>query len=289
MHETATATTSESVPSSSKPAVAASSLVHRWWASRVGRPFLFEIGLIGTLLFCYKYVRFLARDAGSVAIDNAERVLEVERAFGVAIESQIQSVVLESRGLVELINQYYVASHFAVTIGVMVWLYFFRYSVYRRMRWVMFGITMLALLVHVVFPLAPPRMLDDIGFIDTLKHYGPSIYGPTDEGSANQFAAMPSLHFGYAAMAAWGIIAALKTRWRYLAALHPFAMLVAIVATANHFLLDAIAAGAMLALTGALVWFVVKPLPEDDPDFIEEPDDGTDRELADDPGLELAG
>ncbi len=224
------------------------------WHSRFGYRLLREALLIGSMLMFYKYVRYLARDASSVAMGNAQKVLDFERSMGLAVESQVQSVFIESRSLISGINAYYVASHFVVTIAVMVWLYFLRAETYRRMRWVMVLITLGALAVHVVYPLAPPRMMGEAGLIDTLKQYGPSIYPHPDVGAANQFAAMPSLHFGYAAMAAWGVISATRTRWRWVMMLHPAAMLVAIMATANHFVVDAVAAMVLLIAAISVVW-----------------------------------
>ena len=58
-----------------------------------------------------------------------------------------------------------------------------------------------ALIIHLLFPLAPPRMMD--GFVDTMAKFGPSIYPDNPlEGAANQIAAMPSLHFAWAMIVA---------------------------------------------------------------------------------------
>jgi hypothetical protein len=91
-------------------------------------------------------------------------------------------------------------------------------------------------------------MLD--GYVDTIARYGPAIYdGRSAVGKmANQFAAMPSLHFGWAVLVAYGVVRALHTRCRWLIVLHPMITLAAIVITANHYWLDALVA---LALIGA--------------------------------------
>ncbi|MGI9601726.1 MAG: phosphatase PAP2 family protein [Acidimicrobiales bacterium] len=255
------------------------SWIRHWWHSRLGHRLLVEMIGIAALILSYKYVRFLARDAGEPALDNARRVLDIERSMGFDIEEGIQDLALRSQAFMRFINHYYVASHFAVTFTVIFWVYLFRAHVYTRLRWVLIGITLSALAIHVAFPLAPPRMMSGTGFIDTLRAYGPSIYGSPDEGNANQFAAMPSLHFGYAALAAWAIILSFKTRWRYLAISHPALMLFSIMATANHYWLDAAAAGALLVFTGLVVWWLVNVPDPDDPDHDDDPD-GTDAEEA---------
>jgi hypothetical protein len=97
-------------------------------------------------------------------------------------------------------------------------------------------------------------MLAATGLVDTAKIYGPSVYGPpTSDHLSNQFAAMPSLHFGWALMVAIGLIVATRSRWRWLWLLHPLVTLIVIVGTANHFWLDAIVAAAMLGIALALI------------------------------------
>ena len=107
-----------------------------------------------------------------------------------------------------------------------------------------------ALVLHLLFPLAPPRMLAAAGLVDTGQVYGPTVYGdtPATDSMANQFAAMPSLHFGWALMVAVGLIVATRSRWRWLWLLHPLVTLLVIVGTANHYWLDAIVVSALLAV-----------------------------------------
>jgi hypothetical protein len=117
-------------------------------------------------------------------------------------------------------------------------------------NWLM-GVTATALAIHVAFPLAPPRML--AGFVDTLDVFGPDIY-PADhtQSVANQFAAMPSLHFGWSVIVAAGFVMVVRNRWRWLALAHPVITLLAIVATANHYWLDAAVAGLLVAAVATL-------------------------------------
>jgi hypothetical protein len=94
-------------------------------------------------------------------------------------------------------------------------------------------------------------MLD--GYVDTIARYGPAIYQQSGvESVANQFAAMPSLHFGWAVLVAYGVVRALDSRWRWLVVLHAAITLAAIVLTANHFWLDALVAGGLIALALAM-------------------------------------
>ncbi|MGC0354280.1 hypothetical protein RKD25_001569 [Streptomyces sp. SAI-124] len=144
--------------------------------------------------------------------------------------------------------------HFPATVAFLVWLYLKRPAHYVWARRVLAAVTGAALVLHLVFPLAPPRMLAAAGLVDTAKVYGPSVYGPPQTDSlSNQFAAMPSLHFGWALMVAIGLIVATRSRWRRLWLLHPLVTLVVIVGTANHYWMDAVVATALLGIALAVV------------------------------------
>jgi len=111
----------------------------------------------------------------------------------------------------------------------------------------MFSVTLSGLVLHVLFPLAPPRWFDNLGFVDTLQTYGPKVYdSDTVTSAANQIAAMPSLHVAWAVIGAWAIITALNSRWRWVALAHPVVTVLGVVLTANHWWLDAVAAIALV-------------------------------------------
>jgi hypothetical protein len=118
--------------------------------------------------------------------------------------------------------------------------------------------TLTGMVGHLLVPLAPPRMFPHLGFVDTAEVFGPASYGGSSpyKGFANQFAAMPSLHFGWALVIAWAVLLATKSRWRYLVLLHPVITLAAIVLTANHFWLDAVAAMALFGVAVGVDWVI---------------------------------
>jgi hypothetical protein len=190
-------------------------------------------------------------DSASQARHNADRVIDWERSAGMFTERSVQSWLLDLPGAIEFLNRYYVFVHFPVTIVFLVWVFARHRDRYPRIRNWFTGVTLAALVVHVLFPLAPPRMTD--GFVDTLKVFGPNIYtDDTSKSVANQFAAMPSLHFGWALMVAVGVVW-LTGRHRLLWMLHPVTTLLAIVATGNHYWIDAAVAGVLVAVVGWLV------------------------------------
>ncbi|MFI9168779.1 phosphatase PAP2 family protein [Streptomyces lincolnensis] len=217
-------------------------------------PIVRELLLVAGLFLVYKFGRQLATGHTVEAFRNAHRVWDWERTLHLPGEGSVQSVLLHGDTLVHLANTYYATVHFPATVAFLVWLYLRRPAHYVWARRVLAAVTATALMVHLVFPLAPPRMLAAAGLVDTARVYGPSVYGPpqTDHLS-NQFAAMPSLHFGWALMVAIGLIVATRSRLRWLWLLHPLLTLLVIVGTANHYWLDAIVAAAVLGLALAVI------------------------------------
>jgi len=99
---------------------------------------------------------------------------------------------------------------------------------------------------------APPRFLPDLGYIDLSTHYGMSLYGPVGTGVSDQFAAMPSIHVGWAALVSFGIVAVSTSRWRWLFMLHLVLTMLVVSATGNHWWLDGIVAIVLLLIAFAI-------------------------------------
>jgi hypothetical protein len=99
---------------------------------------------------------------------------------------------------------------------------------------------------------APPRFLPDLGYIDLATRYGWSVYGPVGTGVSDQFAAMPSIHVGWAALVSFGIVAVSTSRWRWLFMLHLVLTMLVVSATGNHWWLDGIVAIVLLLVAFAM-------------------------------------
>ncbi|MER6786802.1 phosphatase PAP2 family protein [Streptomyces sp. NPDC000658] len=217
-------------------------------------PVVREFLLVAGLFLVYKVGRQLVAGHTGEAFRDAHDVWRLERWLRLPDEGTVQSLLLHGDALAKVANTYYATVHFPATLAFLVWLYLRRPAHYVWARRVLAAVTAAALVLHLAFPLAPPRMLAATGLVDTARVYGPSVYGPpqTDQLS-NQFAAMPSLHFGWALMVAIGLIAATRSRRRWLWLLHPLLTLLVIVGTANHYWLDAIAAGVLLGAALILI------------------------------------
>ena len=187
------------------------------------------------------------------ALTNAGRIVRWERAVGIFRELGVQHFALRAQWLINLLDHYYVMAHFPITCTLLVWAFLRMHDSYRSIRNWFLMVTAGGLLIHLLFPLAPPRLLAGAGFIDTLDRFGPDIYtSDVKTSTANQLAAMPSLHFAWALLVAIVVVRLWTSKWAYLAFIHPAMTLFAIVATGNHYLLDAVV-GAMLVLIALLV------------------------------------
>ena len=207
-----------------------------------------ELALLFSMFMAYRAGRLLTSDHTSTAFANAQELWHVERWLRLPRETHVQTWLLQSTHVTELANTYYALVHFPATVLFLVWMFLRRPAHYLWVRRSIVLLSASALVVHVLFPLAPPRMRPDLGFVDTAAVYGPSVYGPPGAGSiANQFAAMPSLHIGWAVLVAVGLIASTRTRWRWLWLAHPLITTLVVVGTANHWWLDGVMALGLLA------------------------------------------
>jgi hypothetical protein len=128
-------------------------------------------------------------------------------------------------------------------------MFFRRPAHYVWARRMLAALTAAALLLHLLVPLAPPRMLPGVGLVDTGRLYGPAVYGPPQKDAmTNQYAAMPSLRVGWMVVMAIGLIVSTRGRWRWLWLAHPLITVAVVVGTANRYWLDGVVACALLAL-----------------------------------------
>ena len=210
------------------------------------------------------------------AFTNALRVIRFERWIGLFHEETIQDWFLPHIWFIKTMNVYYGTAHFFVTLGVFIALYKLRPSVFGQWRNTLAVMTALAIIGFSMFPLMPPRLLDapcpdagygaqcittelrtrndaeNFGFSDTVKEFG----GPWafDSGPAskltNQYAAMPSLHIGWATWCAFGLWPIARKLWMRLALLiYPSVTMLCIIVTGNHFWIDGV--GGLIAFAVA--------------------------------------
>ncbi|MFC1429783.1 phosphatase PAP2 family protein [Streptacidiphilus sp. N1-3] len=209
-----------------------------------GRPRLwFELLLIAVSYWLYSLVRNAVPEMQNEAERNAHNVWHFEQTLGFAWERSINHSVDSVTWLITGMNYYYATLHFIMTIGVLVWLFRRQPGRYAAARLSLFVTTAIALFGYYFYPLAPPRLMDGGDFIDTVaKHHTWGSMASGDMASvSNQFAAMPSMHIGWSLWCGLTIAFLARRRWvRVLGLMYPLATLVVIVASANHFFMDAV-------------------------------------------------
>jgi len=232
-----------------------------FWSSAVSsraavttRPNLWrESALLVSLFLVYRFGRAFIAGHVEAAMVNATEVWDVERLLRMPSELAVQQWMLRWPDLVAAANWYYVGVHFPITAIFLAWGWWRRPpSDYRWARRMIITMTALAFAIHTAMPLAPPRMMVRLGFVDTMATIGPSAYAGNAATIANQFAAMPSLHVGWALLLSVVVIRTTRTRWRWLTLAHPGITTLVVVVTANHYWLDAIVAAALLGITLAI-------------------------------------
>jgi hypothetical protein len=163
----------------------------------------------------------------------------------------VQAAVLHVDALVVLANWVYVFGHWPVLIGVLGWLAVRHPQRFVELRGALLLSGAVGMLVFAVLPVAPPRLVDEgelAVMVDTVLEHSQAYRVLQPPAFTNQYAAVPSLHVGWDLLAGIAIATTARRRWvRALAALLPVLMVLAVIITANHFVLDAVA-GAALAL-----------------------------------------
>ena len=222
---------------------------------------LLEIGLLAALYVAYSLGRLVGDTDRASALANAEALLAAERRLHLDVEAWANGVLHQHQGVPWLAvgtSYWYAVLHYLVTPAVLVWAYRADRGGYRVVRNALVLASAVGLVGFALLPMAPPRML--AGYTDTLAAtssygwWGAQASAPRGLGElTNQLAAMPSLHVGWAVWCTWVVWRLTRHRLaRALAVAYPAITTVVVVATANHYVLDAVA-GALVVATGIAV------------------------------------
>jgi hypothetical protein len=214
---------------------------------------------VSILYVAYEATRGLIAGSGRVASEHAQNVASLERELHVFLEPNVQHAARAVPGLMGLLGAAYLTLHLSVTAALLLWLHQRRPDVYARIRTTLFIASAIALAVFVSFPTAPPR-LAAIGLADTVSSRHIDLNKGLISALYNPFAAVPSLHMGYALVV--GATLARHARARLLrvaGAAYPLLVLLVIVATGNHFLVDAAAGTFVVAVAYLLALTVLQP------------------------------
>jgi hypothetical protein len=217
-----------------------------WRIESEGRAaFLREVALVLGAFTFYFVVR--ARTEGDVptAMANAIAIMDLQDSLGLFVEPALQEAVVAYGWLVAFLNWIYTWGHWPVIGALAIWLFRSNRGDYRLFRNAFLISGGISLLCFWLYPVAPPRLVEP-GMTDTLMEYSTSFKVLQPAALVNQYAAMPSLHFGWNLLVAIAIMRQLRGRHALLRSaplILPVLMLSSIVLTANHYWLDAVAGG----------------------------------------------
>ena len=238
------------------------------WMSRV-REFLArrdgvaQLAVVLGAFGAYEVARLAMKPNWAQAFAHANQIESVEQVLGFAWEQSLQRAFLALPDLVTALNLFYFVGHFLFTGIFFVWLYRRSREGFRSFRDGFIAATALAVVIHWLYPTAPPR-LAGVGLEDTLLIFsGIDIGSPTSSAISNPVAAVPSLHAAYALGVGIGLIRFARSHLARLAgAVYPPFVVLTIVVTGNHFLLDAVAGMLVLGVGFLLVRGLRRRHPE---------------------------
>ncbi len=217
---------------------------------------VFEIALVAIAFLLYFVVRGSVVDRETEALRNAVNIVDLERQLGFFWEPDLNSAILNYGALIQFFNAVYFWLDFPLIVAIGLGLYFLgRRHEYTVARDALLASGAIALIVYHLFPVAPPRLLPaEYNFVGTVEKFTHISYqAESAQPFVNPYAAVPSLHYGWAVLVGGVLIWSTRNLWlRALGVFMPIGQFTAILFTANHYILDAMA-GLVVALMGLLI------------------------------------
>lgn len=213
-----------------------------------------QLLLFAAAYYAYQIVRGAVDGQVATAAWNATKIINLEHTLNIFVEPSVQAWASSQKWLIDFANWMYINSHFVVTVGALAYIYLRRNESFYFVRNMFMVAMAIALVGYAAFPTAPPRLMPEWGFTDSVAMFtGVRVENEPVSALLNLYAAVPSMHVCFALMVGWSLARLvgpmpLKVVWF----LYPFLVTFVVVATGNHYLLDAVL-GAMTAGASALV------------------------------------
>jgi hypothetical protein len=218
-----------------------------------------EALVLGGLYVAYELARGVVVGDPDVALEHAHVVVAIEKSVHIFVEPAVQRAIQTVPGLLSVLGGAYLTMHFGVSLGYLLWLHRYRPDLFPRLRTALIVASLISMVGYLVFPTAPPR-LAGLGIIDTVSGRHVDLNHGLVHSVYNPFAAVPSMHFGYALIIT--LLAFRQTRRiavRVLAVVYPAFVLLVIVATGNHFFFDAVTGGGVAVAAWLIGSAVTRP------------------------------
>jgi hypothetical protein len=217
-----------------------------------------QIALFAGAFVLYDVVRGLVHDGNLYKpFGDAMKIINIERTLHIFIEPSVQAWAMNMHWLMDGLDWIYLNGHFFVTFAVLAFIYFRRNDSFYFVRNTVMIAMALALIGYALYPTAPPRLMPEWGFTDTVSQFVTGGTGWVDDGPTkafiNFYAAVPSMHVCFATIVGWSMYRLTHRRPVKIAwALYPLLVTFVVVATANHYLID-VFLGALTAGVAALL------------------------------------
>lgn len=208
-----------------------------------------ELLLVIPAALFYFLVRGLVNARGTDAQAHAERVIDTERRLGIYRELELQALILDSRILVNVVNWVYIWGHWPLITGIVLWMVMRHRDAFPLYRNAFLISGAIGMVIFALYPVAPPRLMPDLAFVDTVTQQSRSYRVFQPPALTNPYAAMPSLHFGWNLLMGIAVIRQSRAWWaKAFGVVMPCAMFASIVLTGNHYILDGVAGGVIVVV-----------------------------------------
>jgi len=205
-----------------------------------------ELAIMFTLYAVWRLANKLSLMQLDGALWRGRWLWDLQRAWHLPSEVTVQQMILTHPLIVQFANVYYAVAHVPAMILFLIWLFAWHRPRYPQLRNALALTTGACLLIQQI-PVAPPRLIPELGVVDTPLLYHQSVYGPIGTGIAAQLSALPSVHVAWALLVGIGAVMVSGSRWRWLILAHPILTCWVVVATGNHYWVDGILAALLLA------------------------------------------
>ncbi|MCP3991755.1 MAG: phosphatase PAP2 family protein [Actinomycetia bacterium] len=219
--------------------------------------FMRQVSFIAAAVLLYFGVRGMTQGNAEVAIENGLDVLEFERRIGLDLEAWAQGLIIDSQLLVDIFNWIYIWGHWPVIAITLIWLHRYHRMDFLLLRNAMFISGAIGLVIFASYAVAPPRLLN-LGLDDTVTQHSNAYRILQPPALVNKYAAVPSLHVGWNLLVGISLFASQLRLVRVFAIAGPTVMAIAVIVTANHYVIDGFL-GSGLALFGLAISYIITP------------------------------
>ncbi len=224
-----------------------------------------QLLLFAAAYYGYRLTRGVVDDpqAAAVAFENARDLIRIEQAVGIFVEPGIQAWAASTPLVIDFASWMYINAQSSVTLAAIVYLYLFHNASFYFVRNMFIVALAIAIVGYVVFPTAPPRFMPEWGFFDAVADFtGVDHDSVAVNALFNPYAAVPSMHVGFALMIGVPLARLARHRVTRIAwALYPLLVTFVIVATANHFIVDAVLGGMTAAAAAWVAAWMARARP----------------------------